>query len=96
MAKAVEVHIIEHPRIKKSALDLLVCTSFEITPTNLNSLFPLMKRIHQMHVVPEVVPDLDPSFDFRVSFPDHQIEVVSMVAKYKFVEAGVCLLPVSS
>ena len=52
-----------------------------------------MERIHQMHVVPDVVPDLHPSLDLRVSFPEHQTKVASTVPKYKFVEPGVYLLP---
>ena len=52
-----------------------------------------MERIHQMHVVPDVVPDLHPSLDLRVSFPEHQTKVVSTAPKYKFVEPGVYLLP---
>ena len=46
-----------------------------------------------MHVVPDVVPDLHPSLDLRVSFPEHQTKVASTVPKYKFVEPGVYLLP---
>jgi large subunit ribosomal protein L35 len=52
-----------------------------------------MERLHQMHVVPDVVPDLHPSLDLRVSFPEHQTKVASMAPKYKFVEPGVYLLP---
>ena len=52
-----------------------------------------MERVHQMHVVPDVVPDLHPSFDLRVSFPEHETEVVSVAPKYKFVEPGIHLLP---
>ncbi|KAG9314739.1 phosphatidylethanolamine-binding protein [Chiua virens] len=53
----------------------------------------LMERVHQMHVVPDVVPDLHPSFDLRVSFPEHQTKNVSSVSKYTFVEPGIFLLP---
>ncbi|KAF8139756.1 phosphatidylethanolamine-binding protein [Boletus edulis] len=53
----------------------------------------LMERIHQMHVVPDVFPDLHPSFDLRVSFPVHQTKVALTPPKYKFVEPGVYLLP---
>ncbi|KAG8220250.1 phosphatidylethanolamine-binding protein [Butyriboletus roseoflavus] len=53
----------------------------------------LMERVHQMHVVPDAVPDFHPSFDLRVSFPEHQTKVVSTVPKYKFVEPGIYLLP---
>ncbi|KAN0101061.1 hypothetical protein V8E55_001045 [Tylopilus felleus] len=37
----------------------------------------LMERIHQMHVVPDVVPDIHPSFDLRVSFPEHPTNMAS-------------------
>lgn len=52
-----------------------------------------MERIHQMHVVPDVVPDLHPSFDLRVSFPEHETKVTTTAPKYKFVEPGLYLLP---
>ncbi|KIJ60093.1 hypothetical protein HYDPIDRAFT_139582 [Hydnomerulius pinastri MD-312] len=57
----------------------------------------LMERIHQMHVVPDVLPDLHPSFDLRVTFPEHHdqnnIPEVDVKSKYGFVEPGVYLLP---
>jgi len=52
----------------------------------------LMERVHQMHVVPDVVPDFHPSFDLRVSFPEHKT-AESTSRKYEFVEPGVYLLP---
>jgi len=52
-----------------------------------------MERIHQMHVVPDVVPQFHPSFDLRVSFPEYQTKVTPTAPKYRFVEPGVYLLP---
>ncbi|KAF9224623.1 PEBP-like protein [Gyrodon lividus] len=53
----------------------------------------LMERIHQMHVVPDVVPDFHPSFDLRVTFPEHNEKKTPTKPKYSFVEPGVYLLP---
>ncbi|KAI9567039.1 phosphatidylethanolamine-binding protein [Boletus coccyginus] len=53
----------------------------------------LMERIHQMHVVPDVVPQFHPSFDLRVSFPEYQTKVTSTAPKYRFVEPGIYVLP---
>ena len=52
-----------------------------------------MERVHQMHVVPDVIPDLHPSLDLRVSFPEHKTKEPSTTPKYTFVEPGVFLLP---
>ena len=56
-----------------------------------------MERIHQMHVVPDVLPDLHPSFDLRVTFPEHRDKNNTPEADVKpkcgFVEPGVYLLP---
>lgn len=52
-----------------------------------------MERIHQMHVIPDVVPDFHPSFDLRASFPEQQLKATSTMPKYKFVEPGIYLLP---
>lgn len=46
-----------------------------------------------MHVIPDVVSDLCPSFDLRVSFPEDQTKVTLTAPKYKFVEPGIYLLP---
>ncbi|KZT24701.1 PEBP-like protein [Neolentinus lepideus HHB14362 ss-1] len=55
----------------------------------------LMERIHQMHVVPDVLPDLHPSFDVRVTFPDLPSEDKTKKSKVKHhaVEPGVFLSP---
>ncbi|KAF8837939.1 PEBP-like protein [Paxillus ammoniavirescens] len=53
----------------------------------------LMERIHQMHVVPDVVPDLHPSFDLRVTFPEHNEKQAPTKPRYSFVEPGTYLVP---
>jgi large subunit ribosomal protein L35 len=53
-----------------------------------------MERVYQMKVIPDVLPDLRPSIDLRVSFhkPPGQI-TVGTKRKYQFVEPGVFLHP---
>ncbi|OAX42584.1 PEBP-like protein [Rhizopogon vinicolor AM-OR11-026] len=57
----------------------------------------LMERIHQMKVVPDVLPDVHPSLDLRVTFPKVTSKTGSQVAVlkaiYEHVEPGVFLLP---
>ncbi|KAF9242381.1 phosphatidylethanolamine-binding protein [Melanogaster broomeanus] len=54
----------------------------------------LMERIHQMHVVPDVVPDLRPCFDLRVTFPElNEKKKTSRKLVYSFVEPGIYLVP---
>ncbi|GBE78719.1 54S ribosomal protein L35, mitochondrial [Sparassis crispa] len=56
----------------------------------------LMERIHQMNVVPDLLPSLHPTLDLRLNFPDvpksgwtrHRAK-----RQYKKVEPGVFLLP---
>ena len=52
-----------------------------------------MERVHQMHVIPDVVPDFHASFDLRISFPEHRTNAASIAPKFKFVEPGIYLLP---
>ncbi|KAH7911833.1 phosphatidylethanolamine-binding protein [Hygrophoropsis aurantiaca] len=57
----------------------------------------LMERVHQMHVVPDVLPDLHPSLDLRVAFPEASSgqgsEDNSTKIKYSQVEPGTFLVP---
>ncbi|KAL4065768.1 phosphatidylethanolamine-binding protein [Scleroderma yunnanense] len=57
----------------------------------------LMERIHQMFVVPDVVPHLHPSLDLRVTYPEHLVERrhngESSKRKHALVEPGTYLHP---
>ncbi|THH30397.1 hypothetical protein EUX98_g3788 [Antrodiella citrinella] len=57
----------------------------------------LMERIHQMNVVPDMLPALHPSFDLRINFPEPPPEDIRLRTrvkrKYQKVEPGVYLLP---
>jgi large subunit ribosomal protein L35 len=56
-----------------------------------------MERLHQMGVVPDVLPDLHPSIDVRLTFPEAPPESVYLRTRVKRkpvpIEAGVMLLP---
>ena len=56
-----------------------------------------MERIHQMNVVPDLLPALHPSFDLRLNFPesppDDPVRRARTKRRYKRVEPGVFLLP---
>jgi large subunit ribosomal protein L35 len=54
-----------------------------------------MERIHQMNVVPDLLPSLHPSIDLRVNFPEAPPAGRRTHAKRKMekVEPGVFLLP---
>ncbi|KAG1814454.1 phosphatidylethanolamine-binding protein [Suillus subaureus] len=57
----------------------------------------LMERIHQMKVVPDVLPHIHPSLDLRVNFPKVKsntgLQAAVSKAVYEHVEPGVFLLP---
>ncbi|KZT08971.1 PEBP-like protein [Laetiporus sulphureus 93-53] len=57
----------------------------------------LMERIHQMSVVPDLLPSLHPTLDLRVNFPEPPPKRVDLRRrvkhKYKKVEPGIFLLP---
>ncbi|KAI0960863.1 hypothetical protein AcV7_000123 [Taiwanofungus camphoratus] len=57
----------------------------------------LMERIHQMNVVPDLLPSLHPSLDLRVNFPEPPPKNVYLRSRvkrrYKKVEPGIFLLP---
>lgn len=56
-----------------------------------------MERIHQMNVVPDLLPSLHPSIDLRLNFPEAPptdvVRRTRMRRKYEKVEPGVFLLP---
>lgn len=56
-----------------------------------------MERIHQMKVVPDLLPELHPSLDLRINFPEPPPEDVykrsRVKRKYEKVEPGVFLRP---
>ncbi|KAA1475448.1 PEBP-like protein [Dentipellis sp. KUC8613] len=56
----------------------------------------LMERVYQMHVVPDLVPELQPSLDLRVNFPEPPPESLYLRTrvkrKYAAVEPGTYLL----
>ncbi|KZT68812.1 PEBP-like protein [Daedalea quercina L-15889] len=57
----------------------------------------LMERTYQMHVVPDLLPDLRPSIDLRVNFPEPPPKDVyrrsRLKRRYQKVDPGVYLLP---
>lgn len=56
-----------------------------------------MERIWQMKVIPDLLPDLRPTIDLRVNYPEPPPESVYLRTrvkrKYKQVEPGIFLLP---
>lgn len=56
-----------------------------------------MERIHQMNVVPDVLPALRPSVDLQIAFPEapprNVVARTRRARKLKTVEPGVYLLP---
>lgn len=52
-----------------------------------------MERLHQMNVVPDVIPDLHPSFDLHVTARTTPREFHLEKRFYKDIEPGVFLLP---
>ncbi|KAK7688111.1 hypothetical protein QCA50_008481 [Cerrena zonata] len=57
----------------------------------------LMERIYQMGVVPDMMPEMHPSFDLRVNFPEpppqDPVRRARVKRKYEKIEPGVFLLP---
>lgn len=56
-----------------------------------------MERIHQMNIVPDLLPSLKPSLDLRVNYPEPPPQSVYLRTrvkrKYEKVEPGVFVLP---
>ncbi|CCM06355.1 uncharacterized protein FIBRA_08612 [Fibroporia radiculosa] len=57
----------------------------------------LMERVHQMNVVPDLLPSLNPTLDLRINFPEPPPKDVYLRSRvkrrYQKVEPGVFLLP---
>lgn len=55
-----------------------------------------MERVHQMHVIPDVVQDLHPTVDLRIRFPEPPPESAYLRSrvkrKYTPIEPGIFLL----
>lgn len=75
MTKPVYRHLVEQKWRTRGDLDLLVrlsqlineyLTHFELFVFSL----PKMERIHQMNVVPDLLPTFHPSLDLRITFPE--------------------------
>jgi len=54
---------------------------------------PQMERIHQMNVIPDVLPDLHPSFDLHITFMTALREYSKTKKMYMDVVPGVFLTP---
>ncbi len=52
-----------------------------------------MERVHQMHVVPDILPEMHPSVDLRVTATALGQEIRLRKTTDKEVEPGVFLLP---
>lgn len=56
-----------------------------------------MERVHQMNVVPDLLPELHPSLDLRANFPERLSKKARLAnrtkAKYEKTDPGVFLLP---
>lgn len=52
-----------------------------------------MERVHQMHVVPDILPEMHPSVDLRVTAKALPQEIRLRSEMDKEVEPGVFLLP---
>lgn len=96
MSKPVDRHIIEQRWREEGRLDELVgCNTH---PPFVHSVSWLqMERIHQMFVVPDVVPSLHPSVDLRVTYPEYFVGTMqngeSKKRKHALVEPGTYLHP---
>ena len=60
-------------------------------------LMPQMERMYQMNVVPDMLPELDPSFDLRIRYleppPKNNYLRTRVKRKLKQVEPGIFLVP---
>jgi large subunit ribosomal protein L35 len=94
MSSHVHRHLVEQRWRKEGALSLLVCLFFYLLELRLVTYHRQMERMHQMNVIPDILPDMHPSLDMRVSFqkpPGHLH--AGTKRKHQFVEPGVFLLP---
>lgn len=96
MSNAVHRHIVEKRWREEGRLDELVSGNIH-APIFWTQTCPQMERIHQMSVVPDVVPFLHPSLDLRVTYPEYFVRKIehgeSKKRKHELVEAGTYLHP---
>jgi large subunit ribosomal protein L35 len=94
MSKPVHRHLVEQKWRKEGALDLLVCLGFLAIVFLTYKILMQMERIHQMHVIPDVLPDLRPSVDLRVAYRKISVHLQPGTRrKHAYVEPGIFLLP---
>ena len=96
MSKPVYRHLVEQRWREEGALDMLVCLPVLAASTYTYS-YSQMERIYQMGIVPDMMPEMHPSLDLRVNFPEPPPEDLvrrsRVKRKYEKVEPGVFLLP---
>ena len=96
MTKPVYRHLAEKKWRSEGDLDLLVRRHLLFSTHCSHSKFAQMERIHQMNVVPDVLPSLHPSFDLRITFPEPPPQSVYLrnrsKRQHKQVEPGVFLV----
>ena len=94
MTKPVYRHLAEQKWKNDGDLDLLVSGTSSTRRTHSNLV--QMERIHQMNVVPDVLPSMHPSFDLRLTFPEPPPQSVYLRTrskrKHKQVEPGIFLV----
>ena len=94
MTKPVYRHLAEKKWRNDGDLDLLVSGASLTMHTSPDCV--QMERIHQMNVVPDVLPSLHPSFDLRLTFPEPPPQSVYLRTRskrqHKQVEPGVFLV----
>lgn len=95
MTKPVYQHLAEQKWRNDGDLDLLVRCHL-CHPTTFILTFVQMERIHQMNVVPDVLPTLHPSLDLRLTFPEPPPQSAYLRTRskrqHKQVEPGVFLV----
>ena len=61
--------------------------NYEHEPTLTTYILSQMERLHQMNVIPDVLPDFHPSFDMRLTAPDMSA-ATHRAGRWKSVEPG--------
>lgn len=96
MTKPVYRHLAEKKWRDDGDLDLLVRRHPLYYPTVSILTSVQMERIHQMNVVPDVLPSLHPSLDLRLTFPEPPPQSIYLRTRskrqHKQVEPGVFLI----
>lgn len=95
MSRPIYRHLLEKRWREEGALDLVVCSIYHVPAAKTEKC--QMERVHQMNVVPDLLPELHPSFDLRVNFPERLPDKIRLQnrtkAKYEKTEPGIYLLP---